>query len=111
VETLRCFVRLEAWLLLVAFILVIAYQLLTGTINSRGLLCDKEDVRRVSPARIQLLVLTLAGVFAYIAQMWADPTRLPDMSKEMVMALGGSNLFYAGGKARARLFRLLGLKA
>jgi len=55
---LTAFIRLEAWCLIIAFFVLIAYQILTGKINTRGLLYGKEKNAGFSPARAQLLMLT-----------------------------------------------------
>ncbi|MGR3309723.1 MAG: hypothetical protein ACUZ77_03015 [Candidatus Brocadiales bacterium] len=52
-ENLCLFVRYEIWFLLLGFALVIAYQILTGKINTKGLLLDKET-GKLSPGRVQL---------------------------------------------------------
>ena len=59
--------RLMSWEL-VAFAslltVLVVYQLLTGRINTRGLLRIKSGRRTISPARIQLLVITALAAAA-----------------------------------------------
>ena len=100
------FLRYEVWCLMGAFFLLIGYQILTGRIIMRGLLLAKDSRGCVSPARIQLLVFTLTSAFYYLASVMADPNRLPEMPQQLLLVLGGSNLFYACSKAR-RLFSWL----
>ncbi len=104
-ENLCLFVRYEIWFLLLGFALVIGYQILTGKINTKGLLLDKET-GKLSPGRVQLLTFTLFGVLYYFFQVLEDPIKgFPDIPDGLLYALGGSNAFYLGGKSYSRLFR------
>jgi hypothetical protein len=103
-ETLVIFVRYEVWLLLGAFSFIVGYQLLTGKINTHGLLLGKHARNRFSPARVQLLVFTLAGVASCLTQLLNHPTKLPEMPQELMVVVGEGNLFYVGSKARSWLF-------
>ena len=47
-----------------ALLLIITFKLLSGQINTRGLLEDKET-GTFSPGRLQLLIVTLGGVSFY----------------------------------------------
>ena len=51
-----------------ALLLVVAFKLLSGQINTRGLLEDKET-GTFSPGRLQLLILTLGGASFYFFQI------------------------------------------
>ena len=103
-ETLARFVYYEVWFLIGAFFLMIGYQILTGKIKTDGLLSAKDSKGGLSPARVQLLVLTLAAAFYYLMQVISKPTAgLPAAPKEMLLVLGGSNLFYAARKAYTQL--------
>ena len=99
--TLVTFISCEVWCLIGAFFLLIGYMILTGKIKTAGLLRTKDDKGGISPARIQLLVLTLTGAFYYLMQVMDNPSpnQLPDMPQQLLLVLGGSNLFYAGSKA------------
>ena len=103
-DNLSLCIRYEIWFLLGSFVLVVAYQLLTGRINTKGLLLDKK-VRSLSPGRIQLLMFTLVGALYYLLQVLENPTAFPDISYYLPLILGGSNLFYLGGKSYSSLFR------
>ncbi len=99
-------VRLELALILGGLALIVAYKLLTGAINMRGLLVDKKT-RALSPGRVQLLVFTVMGAGYYLLLVieQAPSGKLPDFPEEALLLVGGSQLVYLGGKARAHLFR------
>lgn len=105
-ETLAIFVQLEIWLILGGLALVVAYKMLTGRINMRGLLDDKA-AGGLSPGRVQLLVLTLAGAGYYLLLTVENghPTEFPEVPQELLALVGGSNLVYLGSKVRSMLFR------
>ena len=103
------FVCYEVWCLIGAFFLVVGYQILTGKIKTDGLLFTKDSEGGVSPARIQLLVLTLAAAFYYLGTVGHSlgdnrcPARLPEMPQQLLLVLGGSNLFHVAKKAYSQL--------
>jgi hypothetical protein len=101
-------IRFEVWLVLGGFALVVAYKMLIGKINFKGLLDDKVT-GGTSPGRVQLLVLTLtgAGYYLLLAAEQADSGSLPTVPEEVLLLVGGSNLVYLGAKARSHLFRLI----
>jgi len=98
-QTLVTFLSYEVWCLLGAFFLLIGYRILTGKIKMNGLLSAKDRDGGLSPARIQLLAFTLTGAFYYVMKVIENPTELPAVPQSVLLALGGSNLFYAGSKA------------
>jgi len=71
VQTLVSFARIEVGLVLIALALVVGYQLLSGKINMDGLLLEKTatGVGGYSPARLQLLLLTLVAAFYFISEV------------------------------------------
>lgn len=83
----------------------ISTRLLTGSINSRGLLHSKSPSNKgsVSPARIQLLIFTLAIAGNYLSQVVSARTslQLPDVPQNAIAALGGSHAVYLATKAYA----------
>ena len=99
-------IRFELWLILGGLALIVGYQMLTGKINTTGLFDDKVT-RGLSPGRVQLLVLTLAGAGYYLLLVAQQPPdgSLPSVPEEVLLLVGGSNLVYLGAKARSHLFR------
>jgi hypothetical protein len=88
---------------------IIAVRLLTGSINTTGLLRSKSPQRdeSISPARVQLLIFTLATAGSYLTQILKlrGTLQLPDVPQNTLIALGGSNGLYLGTKAYAFLSR------
>jgi len=103
--TLMMFARYEIDFFLVALIAVVAYQLLTGRINTRGLLSEKtrNGLGGVSPARVQLLLFTVAFAF-YLLSAIINSGQFPTIDTKWLLILGGSHSIYLGGKGLS-LFR------
>ena len=80
--------------------LVVGFQILTGKINVQGLLNDKSSDGGFSPGRLQLLVFTIGGAVSYLFLVLDNPKlgQFPDVPNELLLVLGGSNLFYLAGK-------------
>ncbi|HVP53372.1 MAG TPA: hypothetical protein VMU45_00125 [Candidatus Eisenbacteria bacterium] len=101
-------VRWEVWIFLLALAGTVAFQLLTGRINTTNLLSRKLGGSRgdISPERVQLLATTLGAAFYYVMQAAAAAKsgKLPDVPETWPAVMGGSNLIYLGGKAYARFF-------
>ena len=103
-------VRLEMWVFVLGLAVLVAYRLLTGRITTRGLLCLDPAARQLSPSRLQLLLLTLAGAFSY---MWRGGSGIasrtlvdmPPVPNEVLLIVGSSNLGYLAGKSWTRLVR------
>ncbi len=91
---------------------VVAVQMLTGQINTSGLLYGHISGRRrgedeyFSPERVQLLVLTLGAAFYYLSEVLNNPNTgtFPPLPESWVALLGGSHLVFLGGKSYARWF-------
>jgi hypothetical protein len=96
-EMLSTVLRYEVLLALTVLAAIIAYRLLTGQINTRGLLRDKVGGRAISTGRLQLLVVTLLIMIYFVMEV-LETKKFPNMPQAFVLALGGSNLFYLGGK-------------
>lgn len=92
--------RFEVWSFLIGLLTIICYQLLIGQIHTRRLLYDKGRIRRgFSPARLQLLVFTIAvAVYFIIKVLSANTGKLPKLPNEILFLLIGSQLFYLGSK-------------
>ncbi len=97
--TLMMFARYEIGFFLGALIAVVAYQLLTGRINTRGLLSEKtrNGLGGVSPARVQLLLFTLAFAFYLLSEI-VHSHQFPTIDTKWLLVLGGSHSIYLGGK-------------
>ena|SRR5258708_1233562 len=103
--TLMMFARYEIGFFLAALIAVVAYQILTGRINTRGLLSEKTKtgVGGISPARVQLLLFTLAFAFYVFSQVTKSiatgkPGQFPTIDVKWLLILGGSHSIYLGAK-------------
>ena len=95
----------ETVLFLFGLLTLVASSLLTGRINSQGLLQGTKGDRTTyfSPERVQLLLVTLGSAFQYILSVWKHPTSFPPVDASWLAILGGSNFVYLGGKLGASL--------
>ena len=84
--------------------IVIGFQLLSGSINTRGLVTDKVS-GTFSPGRLQLIIFTLSGAFYYLYDV-AQAGNFVPLNNELLMVVGGSNLLYLGGKTYSVFRRL-----
>ena len=102
---LASFARYEVEVLLAAFAGVVAYQFLTGRINTRGLLSEKTKagLGGVSPSRVQLLLFTSAMAFWVLSEVMRLG-RFPDIETKWLLILGGSHTVFLGGKGVLSLF-------
>ena len=82
---------------------VTALGLLGGSINTRYLLWGTraDGSRYFSAERVQLLVATVVLAAAYLGDAihMAPTGTMPDVPSSWLMALGGSQAIYLGGKA------------
>lgn len=99
-STLSTFLKYEVWFFVVGLALIVVFQILTGKINVKGLLHETSSDHDFSPGRLQLLVITVAGALSYLSLVLGSPEsgRFPDIPNELLLVLGGSNLFYLAGK-------------
>ncbi len=93
----------EFTLLLGGLAAIVFYQILTGGINTQGLLWEKDGKGNYSAGRVQLLFFTLIFALMYIGKVMQHPTRFPDIPQDFLVILGASNTAYLGQKA----FKLL----
>ena len=103
--------QIEIWVLLIGLAIIVSYRMLTGTINTNGLLHDKGGGRGFSPVRLQLLLSTLAFAVYYIGLVLTikKPADFPRVPQEMLLLLGGSHLFYLGSKTVGLIFETFGI--
>lgn len=84
-------------------------QILNGDINTRHLLHARRADGKMyfSPERVQLLIFTIWIAFSYLldAIEQRGSGKLPDVSTETLVMLGGSNAIYLGGKVYSMLFK------
>lgn len=105
-------IRWEVQIFLLALAGLIAIKLLTGEINTAGLLYGRISARTkgndqyFSPERVQLLLLTMGAGFYYLNLVFNNPNpgTLPDVPQSWPALMGGSNGIYLLGKAYARWF-------
>jgi hypothetical protein len=106
--------RLAYWegiILVSGFFCVFAWRLFSGQISLNGLLWGiRRDQRNpsgfsafFSPARTQLLMVTILTTGYYLLQVIHDPTTFPKIPVAWMVALGGSQALYLGGKAQSML--------
>lgn len=96
---MRALATLAHWeliLLVSAFGIVTLYKLLQSA-SFAGLL--KSGDGTFSPGRAQMLLLTVFTALQYLLQTLHDPSHLPPISSNLVMAMGGSHALYLGAKA------------
>jgi hypothetical protein len=107
-EQLETLARWGALGFLTGLAAVVACKMLFGTIPLSGLLTgDRRDGDAYfSLGRMQLLFFTLVIAANYVRQVAANAslTSLPDVPTGALAWLGGSQLFYLAGKARALWF-------
>jgi hypothetical protein len=99
------FARYEIEFLLVGLLAVVAFQIVTGRINTKGLLSDKtkKGVGTFSPARLQLLIFTLAVGFYVLGKVMiliaAGKPEFPQIDANVLVILGGSHALFLGAKS------------
>ncbi len=104
VEQLAAFAALEVWIFTATLGLVVGYWLLTGRIHTAGLLRD--EANRLSPMRLQLLIVTLLAAGAHLAgvaeALEAGWYTLPGVSVEVLYLFGASSAASLARKAYLR---------
>lgn len=105
--SLAMFMIMEISILLIGFLIIVVYQLLTGKINSSGLLYDNTATCSYSPARVQLLVTTVTTACYYLLKVSRNPSVLPPVPPEWLLVVGGGNIIYLIGKTTSLLKQLL----
>ena len=100
-KTLVTIIHLEMGLLLAGLAVMIAYQMVTGKINTQRMLFEKAATKSYSPLRVQLLLFTLMTALYQILQLLKNPTEFPSVPYEALLVLGGGHLAYLGGKLRS----------
>ena len=98
--TLADVAQIEVASLLGAFAIVIAWQLLTGRINTRGLLAPPGE-NGASGNNVQLLFVTFATAGYYLMQVpqFALVHKLPPVSDQLLLVFVGSHVVFTGTRA------------
>jgi hypothetical protein len=104
-KTLIILVRYEIEFLLAALAAVVTFQILTRRITTTGLLSvkDKKGVASFSPARLQLLMFTVATAAYVLSKVMSsianDPIpTFPEIDPNVLIVLGASHAVYLGAK-------------
>ena len=104
-EGVAALARWGAYGFAITFLLTFVYKMLIGTISLDGLSHRSQQGGSgiLSVGRTQLVVLTLVSAAIYVRQVVtsSDWSTLPPAPEAMVAIMGGSQLFYLTGKARA----------
>jgi hypothetical protein len=102
--------RYEMFGFLIAAASIVAWKLLTGAINTKGLFDTGTD-GTFSPARMQMLLTTVAAGFWYLGLVMnnQDPSQMPDVPNTLLLPLGGSHVIYLGAKGADKLGWFRGL--
>lgn len=95
-NTLFTFLRYEMFFVVVAMASIVTYRILTGHINTKGLLKDKVT-NEFSPGRLQMLIATAFVAIYFVGQV-LETEKMPQLPQEFILALGGSHVLYLGGK-------------
>jgi hypothetical protein len=93
----------EVLFVMAALFTVVVGRILTGGINTTGLLHGRKANGEIylSPERVQLLLFTLGAAFQYTTSFLQHPTSFPEVSTTWLALLGSSHVVYLGGKAGA----------
>jgi hypothetical protein len=100
-------VPLEAFVFAMA--MLVAFKLVNGQISTRGLLIDPRT-GGVSSLRVQKLLAVIAVASSFAAAIGATVPpyhRLPSVSREMLLLLGGSNAVVLIHRGFMRILDLL----
>ena len=106
-HALSTLIRYEMWALVISLALIVGYQLITGRINTKGLLYEDGHF---SASRVQLLVFTVGGALYYLLLVMEnpDPVKFPDVPNELLLILGGSHTLYQGRRLASLISDKLG---
>lgn len=100
-QTLVTVLGIEIAVFLTLLMVLLAFQMLTGRINTTGIVADESG--NYSPGRVQWLTVVVLSALYYLVQLLGLPPgahELPEIPPALVLLMGGSSLVYLGGKAR-----------
>jgi hypothetical protein len=102
---------IEGAVLLAGFFGLVLYKIVVGEISLAGLLDAKlpDGQQAFSPARLQLLIFTVAVAAHYLHAAYVSPQHdtLPGLPQGVIAALAGSQAVYLGGKALSTFLKPL----
>jgi hypothetical protein len=104
-DTLFTVMRYEMFFVFAALAFIVGYRMLSGHINTKGLLLDKVT-KEFSPGRLQMLIVT-SFVAIYFVMQVLEMEKMPQLPQEFILALGGSHILYLGGKTYSVLVNKL----
>ena len=104
-NTLFTFMRYEMFFVFVALASIVGYRMLTGHINTKGLLLDKVT-HEFSPGRLQMLMATALVAIYFVVQV-LETEKMPQLPQQFLLALVGSHVLYLGGKTYSVLVNKL----
>ncbi|HVT60821.1 MAG TPA: OpgC domain-containing protein [Thermoanaerobaculia bacterium] len=91
------------FIVIVGFSCVVLWRVLTGEVSLKGLLNSKApgDRRSLSPARLQLLIISTVIAVGYLHAVIVSPrwNALPRPPGGVIAVLGGSQAVYLAAKA------------
>jgi hypothetical protein len=90
----------EGMAFLFALLGIVALRVLTGGLNTRGLIAGTtaSGLQFVSASRVQLLIVTLSAAVQYVVKVWQSPGTFPDIPQSWLLFFGGSQVLYLGSK-------------
>ena len=79
----------------------IGWKILTRQIDFAGLLYERDSTGRLvySPARVQLLLVSVVGAGQFLWQFMGNQSRL-QTSSQLILGLGSSHLYYLINQGR-----------
>jgi hypothetical protein len=100
-DTLADAVRIELTLILATFAALLAWGLLTGRINTRGLLAV-DGGGAPSGNKIQLLMITCIAAGYYLLRVYEtrDTHLFPPVPEELLLLFAGSHVAFNGWQIR-----------
>ena len=97
-NTMAQIARLEVVIFLALLGVVLVSGIVSGSINTKGLLQD-DRTKRFSGGRLQLLLATLVGASAYILSiLQASSNSMPEVPGVLLLLVGGGNVGYLSSK-------------
>jgi hypothetical protein len=95
--------EVESGLFVYGLATIVIWKILRARINMRGLLMDKSRPSQISPARIQLLISTIAVCVGYLQDSSAlQQGNFPQVDSGWLFFFGGSSLIYSARKVFER---------